>query len=128
MIAAGIIMNNFILKSASSGGLCSSDFWVTILNLFHVVDKFGESEFWLSWIKIVALAAFSIVVPALICPGLISAIRAISAPRSFLGSGGFAPNGYWSIVLTMVIILVNPRARRSSAWRLGECEKPEKIS
>ena len=124
MIAAGIIMNNFIPEVSQLWWAVFFGLLVTILNLFHV-DKFGESEFWLSLIKIVALAAFSIVA-GLICLGLIGDQGYIGT-KVLLGSGGFAPNGYWSIVLTMVIILVNFQGTEIIGLAAGECEKPEKI-
>lgn len=123
MIAAGIIMNNFIPEVSQLWWAVFFGLLVTILNLFHV-DKFGESEFWLSLIKIVALAAFSIVA-GLICLGLIGDQGYIGT-KVLLGSGGFAPNGYWSIVLTMVIILVNFQGTEIIGLAAGECEKPEK--
>ncbi len=123
MIAAGIIMNNFIPAVSQLWWAVFFGLLVTILNLFHV-DKFGESEFWLSLIKIIALAAFSIVA-ALICLGLIGDQGYIGT-KVLLGSGGFAPNGYWSIVLTMVIILVNFQGTEIIGLAAGECEKPEK--
>ncbi|MFV0637215.1 amino acid permease [Mitsuokella sp. WILCCON 0060] len=123
MIAAGIIMNNFIPAVSQLWWAVFFGLLVTILNLFHV-DKFGESEFWLSLIKIIALAAFSIVA-ALICLGLIGDQGYIGT-KVLLGSGGFAPNGYWSIVLTMVIILVNFQGTEIIGLAAGECENPEK--
>lgn len=123
MIAAGIIMNNFIPEVSQLWWAVFFGLLVTILNLFHV-DKFGESEFWLSLIKIVALAAFSIVA-GLICLGLIGDQGYIGT-KVLLGSGGFAPNGYWSIVLTMVIILVNFQGTEIIGLAAGECERPEK--
>ena len=123
MISAGIIMNNFIPAVSQLWWAVFFGLLVTILNLFHV-DKFGESEFWLSLIKIIALAAFSIVA-ALICLGLIGDQGYIGT-KVLLGSGGFAPNGYWSIVLTMVIILVNFQGTEIIGLAAGECEKPEK--
>lgn len=123
MIAAGIIMNNFIPEVSQLWWAVFFGLLVTILNLFHV-DKFGESEFWLSLIKIVALAVFSIVA-GLICLGLIGDQGYIGT-KVLLGSGGFAPNGYWSIVLTMVIILVNFQGTEIIGLAAGECEKPEK--
>lgn len=123
MIAAGIIMNNFIPEVSQLWWAVFFGLLVTILNLFHV-DKFGESEFWLSLIKIVALAAFSIVA-GLICLGIIGDQGYIGT-KVLLGSGGFAPNGYWSIVLTMVIILVNFQGTEIIGLAAGECEKPEK--
>ena len=44
----------------------------------------------------------------------------------FLGSGGFAPNGYWSIILTMTIILVNFQGTEIIGLAAGECKNPEK--
>lgn len=123
MIAAGIIMNNFIPEVSQLWWAVFFGLLVTILNLFHV-DKFGESEFWLSLIKIIALAAFSIVA-GLICLGLIGDQGYIGT-KVLLGSGGFVPNGYWSIVLTMVIILVNFQGTEIIGLAAGECEKPEK--
>ena len=123
MIAAGIIMNNFIPEVSQLWWAVFFGLLVTILNLFHV-DKFGESEFWLSLIKIIALAAFSIVA-GLICLGLIGDQGYIGT-KVLLGSGGFAPNGYWPIVLTMVIILVNFQGTEIIGLAAGECEKPEK--
>lgn len=123
MIAAGIIMNNFIPEVSQLWWAVFFGLLVTILNLFHV-DKFGESEFWLSLIKIIALAAFSIVA-GLICLGLIGDQGYIGT-KVLLGSGGFAPNGYWSIVLTMVIILVNFQGTEIIGLAAGECERPEK--
>ena len=123
MIAAVIIMNNFIPVVSQLWWAVFFGLLVTILNLFHV-DKFGESEFWLSLIKIIALAAFSIVA-GLICLGLIGDQGYIGT-KVLLGSGGFAPNGYWSIVLTMVIILVNFQGTEIIGLAAGECEKPEK--
>ena len=118
MIAAGIIMNNFIPEVSQLWWAVFFGLLVTILNLFHV-DKFGESEFWLSLIKIIALAAFSIVA-GLICLGLIGDQGYIGT-KVLLGSGG-----YWSIVLTMVIILVNFQGTEIIGLAAGECEKPEK--
>ena len=60
MIAAGIIMNNFVPEVSQLWWAIFFCLLVTVVNLFQV-DKFGESEFWLAIIKIVALIVFSIV-------------------------------------------------------------------
>ena len=123
MIAAGIIMSNFVPAISQLWWAVLFGLLVTVINLFHV-DKFGESEFWLALFKIVALVAFS-VVAGLICLGLIGDQGYIGT-RVLLGSGGFAPNGYWSIVLTMVIILVNFQGTEIIGLAAGECKNPEK--
>ena len=123
MIAAGIIMNNFLPEVSQLWWAVLFSLLVTCINLFHV-DKFGESESWLALIKIVALVAFS-AVAGLICLGLIGDQGYIGA-SVLLGSGGFAPNGYWAIVLTMVIILVNFQGTEIIGLAAGECKEPAK--
>lgn len=123
MIAAGIIMNKFVPEVSQVWWAVLFGLIVTIINLFHV-KNFGESEFWLSMIKIVALIMF-IVLSALICLGVIGTQGALGT-SVLLGSGGFAPNGYWSIFLTMVIILVNFQGSEIIGLAAGECKNPEK--
>lgn len=123
MIAAGIIMNKFVPEVSQVWWAVLFGLIVTIINLFHV-DKFGESEFWLAIIKIIALVAFSII-SVLICFGLIGE-QGMLGTSILLGSGGFAPNGYWSIILTMVIILVNFQGSEIIGLAAGECKNPEK--
>lgn len=123
MIAAGIIMNHFMPAVSQLWWAVLFGLLVTAVNLFHV-DKFGESEFWLAIIKILALAAFSII-GLLIVLGVIGD-QGYLGTSIFLGSGGFAPNGYWSIILTMVIILVNFQGTEIIGLAAGECKDPEK--
>ena len=123
MIAAGIIMNHFVPGVSQLWWAVLFGLIVTCINLFHV-DKFGESEFWLAIIKIVALVAFSIV-GFLICIGVIGD-QGFVGTDILLGSGGFAPNGYWSIILTMTIILVNFQGSEIIGLAAGECKNPEK--
>ena len=121
MIAAGIIMNNFVPEVSQLWWAVFFGLVVTVLNLFRV-DKFGESEFWLSLVKILALVAFS-VVAALICLGLFGGEGFIGT-RILLSSGGFTPNGWWAIVLTMVIILVNFQGTEIIGLAAGETADP----
>ncbi len=123
MIAAGIIMNGFLPEVGTIWWAVFFGLIVTIINLFRV-DKFGESEFWLSLVKILALVVFS-VVALLICLGLISEEGYIGT-RILLGSGGFAPHGYWSVALTMVIILVNFQGAEIIGLAAGETADPAK--
>ena len=123
MIAAGIIMNNFLPMVSQLWWAVFFSLAVTCINLFHV-DKFGESESWLALIKIIALVAFSIVA-GLICLGLIGD-QGYLGTSVLLGSGGFSPNGYWAIVLTMVIILVNFQGTEIIGLAAGECKETAK--
>ena len=121
MIAAGIIMNGFFPEIGTVWWAVFFGGIVTILNLFRV-DKFGESEFWLSLIKVTALVVFS-AVALLICLGVIGGEGYIGT-RILLGSGGFAPHGYASIALTMVIILVNFQGTEIIGLAAGETADP----
>lgn len=121
MIAAGIIMNGFFPEVGTIWWAVFFGLIVTMINLFRV-DKFGESEFWLSLIKVSALVAFS-VVALLICLGLVGGEGYIGT-RILLGSGGFAPHGCASIALTMVIILVNFQGTEIIGLAAGETADP----
>ena len=121
MIAAGIIMNHFVPGVSQLWWAVLFGLFVTAINLFHV-DKFGETEFWLALIKILALAAFS-VVALLICLGVIGDQGYIGT-SVLLGSGGFVPKGYGAIFLTMVIILVNFQGTEIIGLAAGECKEP----
>lgn len=123
MIAAGIIMNNFVPEISQLWWAIFFGLIVTIINLFEV-DNFGESEFWLSMIKVVALVVFCIVA-GLIVLGLIGDQGYLGA-SVLLSQGGFAPHGYWPIVLTMVIILVNFQGTEIIGLAAGECKDPAK--
>ena len=123
MIAAGIIMNNFVPEVSQLWWAIFFGLIVTIINLFEV-DNFGESEFWLSMIKVVALVVFCIVA-GLIVLGLIGDQSYLGA-SVLLSQGGFAPHGYWPIVLTMVIILVNFQGTEIIGLAAGECKDPAK--
>ena len=123
MIAAGIIMSNFLPQISQLWWAVLFGLLITVINLFHV-DKFGESEFWLALVKIVALVAFSIVA-GLICLGVIGDQGYIGT-SVLLGSGGFAPHGYWAIFLTMVIILVNFQGTEIIGLAAGESDNPAK--
>lgn len=123
MIAAGIIMNNFVPQVSQLWWAVLFGLIVTIVNLFNV-DKFGESEFWLAIFKILALIAFSII-GGMIVLGLIGD-QGYLGTTLLLGSGGFAPEGYWSIIVTMTIILVNFQGTEIIGLAAGECKDPEK--
>ena len=123
MIAAGIIMHNFVPEVGQLWWAVLFGLIITSINLCHV-EKFGECEFWLALIKIVALVAFSLVA-GLICLGLIGG-EGYLGTTVLLGSGGFVPNGFESIFLTMVIILVNFQGTEIIGLAAGECENPAK--
>ncbi|WP_196598171.1 amino acid permease [Pectinatus frisingensis] len=122
MIAAGIIMHNFIPQIGQVSWAIIFGLLITSINIFSV-GKFGESEFWLALIKIIALVIFSCTALA-ICLGIIGGHYI--GTSILLDNGGFAPNGYWSILITMVIILVNFQGSEIIGLAAGECKEPEK--
>ncbi len=124
MIAAGIIMQDFVPEVSQIVWAIVFGVLVTIINVFSV-GKFGETEFWLALIKITALAAFSIV-GFLLCLGWVGPTHHAIGTSILLGYGGFAPKGYWAIFLTMIIILVNFQGSEIIGLAAGETENPEK--
>ena len=120
MIAAGIIMNKFVPSVDTALWAVLFGLIITLINLFHV-EKFGETEFWLALIKIIALMLFCIVA-AVILFGLAGGEPL--GTSVLLGSGGFAPEGYWAVLLTMVIILVNFQGSEIIGLAAGESREP----
>ena len=84
MIAAGIIMNNFVPEISQLWWAIFFGLIVTIINLFQV-DNFGDSEFWLSMIKVVALIVFCIVA------GLI--VLGVVGDQGYLGTSVLLSHG-----------------------------------
>jgi AAT family amino acid transporter len=123
MIAAGIIMNSFFPGISTLGWAIVFGLIITVINLSNV-GTFGEMEFWLSIIKILAILMF-IVIAASILFGFIGNEGFIGT-SVLLGDGGFAPNGSWAILLTMVIILVNFQGSEIIGLAAGESKEPEK--
>lgn len=123
MIAAGIIMNEFFPAVSSMWWAVLFGLAITAINLFHV-HTFGETEFWLALFKIVALGMFS-VLAVLIFFGAVGGGDFLGT-SVLLSSGGFAPEGYWAVLLTMVIILVNFQGSEIIGLAAGESKEPAK--
>ncbi|GAB6181535.1 amino acid permease [Desulfotomaculum defluvii] len=123
MIAAGIIMNNFFPGIDTIYWAIAFGLIITYINLSYV-GSFGEMEFWLAIIKIIAIIMF-IVMAVLIFFGVIGG-EGIKGTRILLGDGGFTPKGSWAILLTMVIILVNFQGSEIIGLAAGESKEPEK--
>jgi AAT family amino acid transporter len=96
---------------------------ITAINLSRV-HLFGELEFWLALFKIAALGLFS-VLACLIFFGALGGGEPLGT-GVLLGNGGFAPEGYWAVLLTMVIILVNFQGSEIIGLCAGESAEPEK--
>ena len=123
MIAGGIIMNNFFPDISTMWWAVLFGLLITFINLSYV-KTFGELEFWLALIKVAALVLF-VVLGCLILLGLVGS-EGFLGSSVLLSSGGVAPNGYWAVFLTMVIILVNFQGSEIIGLAAGESQDPAK--
>ena len=123
MIAAGIIMNGFFSAVSAMWWVVLFGLAITFINLSRV-NLFGELEFWLALFKIVALLIFC-VLAIMIFFGAIGGGDFIGT-SVLLSSGGFAPEGYWAVLLTMVIILVNFQGSEIIGLAAAESKEPAK--
>ncbi|MEE8737211.1 amino acid permease [Bifidobacterium subtile] len=95
---------------------------MTAVNLIGV-KFFGELEFWLSLVKVVALALFIIVG----CIALFGITPVHSVSFSNLTSqGGFAPTGIAGIVTAMMIVMFSFGGTEAIGTAAEESEKPER--
>ena len=123
MIAGGIIMNGYFPEISTMWWAVLFGLVITFINL-SCVQTFGEMEFWLALIKVVALMMF-VALAVLIFFGVIGS-QGFLGTKILLGNGGFAPNGSWSVFLTMVLILVNFQGSEIIGLAAGESKNPEK--
>ncbi|MGL5514389.1 MAG: amino acid permease, partial [Sporomusa sp.] len=123
MIAAGLIMNNFFPQVGPMWWAVLFGLAITAINLSRV-SLFGEMEFWLALFKIAALIMFSILA-IFIFFGVIGGNEYLGS-SVLMSGGGFAPEGYWMVLLTMVIVLVNFQGSEIIGLAAGESQQPAK--
>ena len=123
MIASGIVMNHYV---PSVGVLAWAIGFGVLLTAINLVDvgTFGELEFWLCLIKVLAIVGF-ILVAVLICFGLLGSQPPPSSAYLWTQQG-FFPQGTASVLLTMVIILVNFQGTEIIGLAAGESRDPER--
>jgi AAT family amino acid transporter len=135
-LAAGIIMNSMFPVLSEFVWAMFFGLLFTGINLVHV-GAFGEVEFWLSIVKVVALVGFSLLA-VLIGFGWIGEPPSTEGFSLLWSDGGLFPNGVWMLAVNMVMLLVNfqgseiiglsaaeshdaekavPRAFRTTIWR-----------
>lgn len=125
-MAGGIIMEHF---TGVNGYVWAVGFGllITYINISKV-GTFGEIEFWLALIKIVALFGF-IILSVLIFFGLIHGAQ----PAGFIGSrfifnqGGLLPNGIMPLLSAMVLLLVNYQGSEIIGLAAGESVDPARM-
>lgn len=125
-VAGGIIMQHF---TGVNGYLWAVSFGllITYINLSDV-GTFGEIEFWLAIIKIIALFGF-IVLSILIFLGLIHGDNpaGLIGSRFILDQGGFFPNGGMAFLTSMVLLLVNYQGSEIIGLAAGESVDPTRM-
>lgn len=125
-VAGGIIMQHF---TGIDGYFWAISFGllITYINLTDV-GTFGEIEFWLALIKIVALFGF-IGLSILIFIGMIHGNQpaAVIGTKYILGQGGFFPNGWMPFLSSMVLLLVNYQGSEIIGLAAGESVDPTRM-
>ena len=122
-LAGGIIMEYFTGVNGYVWAICFG-LLITYINLVKV-GTFGEIEFWLALIKIVALFSF-IVISLFIFFGVIhgSQPAKIIGSRFIMGHGGLFPNGGMVFLTAMVLLLVNYQGSEIIGLAAGESINP----
>jgi amino acid transporter, AAT family len=120
MIAGGFLMNLFFPFVSQFVWAFIFGIIITIINLFQV-SSFGETEFWLAILKILAIILFCIL-----------AIYTLIYENIFNNTNPFLisniewfPNGYTTLFFTMIIILVNFQGTELIGISAGESQNPE---
>jgi AAT family amino acid transporter len=124
-IAGGIIMEHFTGINSYIWALAIGSL-ITYINL-RKVGIFGEIEFWLSLIKVVALLAF-VIIAVLIFLGIIHGNQPsqIIGTKFILDQGGLFPNGHSALLTAMVLLLVNYQGSEIVGLTAGESVDPSK--
>ena len=125
-VAGGIIMEHFTGVNGYVWAICFG-FLITYINMCEV-GTFGEIEFWLALIKILALFGF-VLLASLIFFGLIhgSQPKGIIAGRFIFDKGGLFPNGGMALLTAMVLLLVNYQGSEIIGLAAGESVDPARM-
>ncbi len=92
---------------------------ITVINLIGV-HFFGEVEFWLSLIKVIALSLFIII--GLIVLGFHTSSNV--SIINYTGHGGFMPHGFSGVMAAMLIVFLSYGGTEAIATAAEESENP----
>ncbi|MCP0913573.1 MULTISPECIES: amino acid permease [Legionella] len=125
-VAGGIIMEHFTGVNGYVWAVCFG-LLITYINIAKV-GTFGEIEFWLAIIKILALFGF-VALSILIFFGLIHGPQppGIIGSKYLLGQGGLFPNGGMALLTAMVLLLVNYQGSEIIGLAAGESIDPARM-
>lgn len=121
-IAAGTFLNVWFPQVPIWGFALAVAALMTVVNLIGV-KFFGELEFWLSLIKVIALAVF-IVGGCVVLFGF-TPVHNVSF-SNLTSQGGFAPTGIAGIVTAMMIVMFSFGGTEAIGTAAEESEKPER--
>lgn len=125
-VAGGIIMDYFTGVNGYVWAICFG-LLITYINTAKV-GTFGEIEFWLALIKVVALFGF-IALSLFIFFGMIhgSQPSGIIGGKFIFGQGGMFPNGGTVLLTAMVLLLVNYQGSEIIGLAAGESIDPARM-
>ncbi|WP_150466891.1 amino acid permease [Francisella sp. SYW-9] len=124
-IAGGIIMHTLLPATPTFMWATLFGLFITIINLTKV-KVFGEIEFWLALIKIIALGLFSFVAILIFLNIIHNNANTILGSTYIDGKEGFFPKGKLILITTMVILLVNFQGSEIIGLATSESNNAEK--
>lgn len=104
--------------------------WITAVILFigaintRNVRTFGELEFWLSSIKVLAIIAMIVGGIALMVMGVSYAPDASPGPHNLLDHGGFMPEGAWGLLASLSVVVFAFGGIETIGITAGESDDP----
>ncbi|MCC9198295.1 amino acid permease [Arthrobacter sp. zg-Y820] len=98
---------------------------ISALNLMKV-KVFGETEFWLSIVKVAAIIAMIVGGAAIVVFGFGLPDTANPGLETMLGSGGFFANGFWGLLASFSIVMFAFGGIETVGITAGEADNPKK--
>lgn len=125
-LAGGIIMEHFTGVNGYVWAVCFG-LLITYINIAKV-GTFGEIEFWLALIKIIALFGF-VSLSLLIFFGIIHGHQpaGMIKGRFIFDQGGLFPNGGMALLTAMILLLVNYQGSEIIGLAAGESVDPARM-
>ncbi|MFJ7751545.1 amino acid permease [Arthrobacter sp. NPDC097144] len=123
--ALGIYMGFWFPEVARWIWILAAVLLISALNLMKV-KVFGETEFWLSIIKVSAIIAMIVGGAAIVVFGFGLPDTANPGLETMLGSGGFFANGFWGLLASFSIVMFAFGGIETVGITAGEAENPKK--
>ncbi|WP_255557419.1 amino acid permease [Paeniglutamicibacter sp. Y32M11] len=101
-------------------------FFIAALNLMKV-KVFGETEFWLSLIKVSAIIAMILGGVLIVLFGFGLPAEANPGIGTLLAAGGFFPNGFWGLLASFSIVMFAFGGIETIGITAGEAQNPKDV-